>query len=49
MHDYCPEDDIRLPPNQYAPAYMPTIAWQKYGETRSVGLIRGWWGCSVVW
>ena len=33
--DYYPQDEIQLPPNQFAPDGMPTIAWQPYGETRS--------------
>ena len=33
--DLYPPADISLPSNPYAPAGMPTIAWQKYGETRN--------------
>ena len=29
--DFYPNDEIQLPPNQFAPDEMPTIAWQSYG------------------
>ena len=35
MNDHYPEDEIRIPPNNFAPYGMPDIAWQSYGETRS--------------
>ena len=31
---YYPEEDIRLPPNPYAPVDMPEVAWYKYGGLR---------------
>jgi len=34
FYQYYPEESIELPSNPYAPAGMPQIAWQSYGETR---------------
>ena len=31
---YYPEDEIRLPDNDYAPVNMPDVAWSDYGELR---------------
>ena len=38
--DLYPPADISLPSNPYAPSAMPTIAWQKYGETRNYADIK---------
>ena len=37
---YYPEESIRLPDNEYAPANMPTVAWSSYGELRAYGDIK---------
>ncbi|XP_053381970.1 iduronate 2-sulfatase-like [Mercenaria mercenaria] len=34
---YYPDDNIRLPPNPYAPVNMPEVAWSSYGELRNYG------------
>ncbi|XP_052771255.1 iduronate 2-sulfatase-like [Mya arenaria] len=32
---YYPEEQIRLPTNEYAPVDMPSVAWSEYGELRT--------------
>lgn len=34
---YYPDENIRLPPNPYAPVNMPEVAWSSYGELRAYG------------
>ncbi|KAL4229854.1 hypothetical protein ACF0H5_010246 [Mactra antiquata] len=35
MDKYYPSNSIHLPPNPYAPRFMPDIAWINYGELRN--------------
>lgn len=37
MLKYYPEEDIRLPPNSYAPVNMPEVAWYSYEGLRGYG------------